>query len=361
MRHRNSRRRTRRGLALVVAATVLAACGGAQSAEPKRRRRPPATTTSTTIAIPRAPLTGLPDPSGVGLARPSLSVKIENTPEARPQSGLDLADIVYEEVVEGGITRFWAIFNSAAPETVGPIRSVRAMDPLIVSSFGGVVAYSGGATVNVQALRAAPVTWVDEANAADSFFRERSRPAPHNLYGRTALLWQRGGQPVPPTPHFSYLSEGAAFAGEPIAQFRLGFRMGYDVTYVWDGALGGWRRIQGVAPFVSTSLAPIAPTNVVVQFVPYFNDGEGALIGEGDAWIFSAGQLVRGRWSKPNAIEPTHFVDGFGIPIPLTPGRTWVELFPTGQSVDLVPGPPPIPPSTTTTSTTTPKRKKKEK
>ena len=73
-------------------------------------------------------------------------MKIENTPEARPQSGLDVADVVYEEVVEGGITRFWAIFNSHAPDHVGPIRSVRRMDPDIVSPLGGVVAYSGGTT-----------------------------------------------------------------------------------------------------------------------------------------------------------------------------------------------------------------------
>src|SRR5690348_14900013 len=92
-------------------AIVATACSGS-SAPTKRIVAPTAPpTTTTTVFVPTAPLTGLPDPSGAAQSRSALSVKIENTPEARPQSGLDVADVVYEEVVEGGITRFWAIFN----------------------------------------------------------------------------------------------------------------------------------------------------------------------------------------------------------------------------------------------------------
>src|SRR5690348_9771369 len=86
---------------------------------------------------PIAPLTGLPDPGGVANHRPAITVKINNT-DARPQAGIDQADVVYEEVVEGGITRLAAIFNSHAPDKVGPVRSVRRTDQSIVWPVGGV-------------------------------------------------------------------------------------------------------------------------------------------------------------------------------------------------------------------------------
>lgn len=351
MRATTTGRKLWASLGLVVA-VALAACGG-EGATAQPKRRPPATTT--TVAIPIAPFTGLPDPTGIAQTRSSLAVKIENTPEARPQSGLDQADIVYEEVVDGGITRFWAVFNSAAPENVGPIRSVRAMDPGIVSPLHGVVAYSGGTSGNVDLIRAAPVVWVDENNASDSFFREPTRDAPHDLYGRTALLWQRGGQPVPPTPMFTYQPEGGAFAGESIGSFHVNLELGYDFTWVWDATVAGWKRFQRTnEPFMATGIPEVhvSAPNVIVQFTEYGGAGEGNLYGSGEAWVFSNGQLVRGTWQRTYPEAPTVFLDALGQQIPLTPGRTWVELVPTGRVVDLVPGPPIIAPTPSTTSTT---------
>lgn len=353
--------RVRSALALLMAGGLaVAACGGGD--KPTAAKKAPPSTTTT--AIPKAPFTGLPDPTGVSLTRSSVAVKIENTPEARPQSGLDVADIVYEEVVDGGITRFWAVFNSAAPENIGPVRSVRAMDPLVVTPLGGVVVYSGGTDPNVVAIRATGLVWVDEGNAGDAFFREPTRYAPHNLYARSALLWQRGGQPVPPVPQFSYLDPEAreTFTGEAITQFHVNFELGYDVTYVWDPPAAGWKRFSRTdEPFMAASrvATQVSATNVIVQFVPYAGFGEGNLMGTGEAWVFSNGQLVRGTWAKAFFGSVTEFKDAAGSPIRLTPGRTWVELFPTGGTVDVVsPPPPPVPPPTVapTTTTTTKKR-----
>jgi hypothetical protein len=341
-------------------ALVAGACGGGSSAQTKPKPAPTTAppTTTTTVFVPTAPLTGLPDPSGVTQTRPALSVKIENTPEARPQSGLDVADVVYEEVVEGNITRFWAVFHTAAPPVVGPIRSVRFMDPNIVWPLGGVVAFSGGTNANVALIRDAPITWVDENNAGDAFFRERTRYAPHNLYGDSVKLWERGGEPVPPRPLFTYLAEGDTFVGEGIDQFRVGFARGYDPTYTWDPATRSWKRTYGDVPFTDTSGNQIAPHNVIVQFVHYPAGAEGELIGEGEAWVFSDNKLLRAKWVKPNVETPTQFLNAFGVPIALSPGRTWVELLPTGSAVDLVPSPPP-PPTTIppTLPPTTAKRK----
>jgi hypothetical protein len=343
--------------AVVVVASavgVFALSGGNEEAKTPTRAASTTTSssTTTTVPIPTAPLTGLPDPQQVALSRSSLAVKIENTPEARPQSGLDVADIVYEEVVEGGITRFWAIFNSTAPQVVGPIRSVRSMDPGIVRTFGGVVAYSGGTEPNVALIRALPVAWVDENNAGDAFYRESDRPAPHNLFARTDQLFQRNGQPVPPPAHFTYLEDGQTFSGESIASFHVNFRSGYDTTWGWNTVLQKWARFQQTnEPFMAIGSTPepvqVTADTVIVQFVPYNASGEGELFGAGDAWIFSNGQLIRAKWSRRYPDTPTAFVDAEGNPIPITPGRTWVELLPVGSTVDVVAG---APPSTTTTS-----------
>ena len=133
------------GIAAVAAVVALAAsaCGGGSGAATPKRTTTTTAATTTTVAVPVAPLTGLADPSGASLTRPALSVKVENTDAARPQAGIDQADVLYEEVVEGNITRFIAIFNSTVPDVIGPVRSVRQEDPDIVWPLGGVFAYSG--------------------------------------------------------------------------------------------------------------------------------------------------------------------------------------------------------------------------
>jgi hypothetical protein len=348
------RARTYTVAALVAAASLtIAACSGGDDSSQTSTTK--ASTTTTTKPVVIAPLTGLPDPEGVSQTRASLGVKIENTPEARPQSGLDQADIVYEEVVEGGITRFWGFFNSAAPDNVGPIRSVRSMDPNIILPFGGIVTFSGGTEGNVALVRATGLVTVDENNAGDAFFREPTRPAPHNLYGRTALLWGFGGTPVPPEPQLQYLKNGETFVGEPVQSFHVRLDMGYDMAYVWDATKGGWNRFQqGIEPFMAAGFpeTQIAPTNVIVQFIPYGIGSDGDVMGTGEAWIFSDGQLIRGTWAKAYPAGPTAFVDAAGQDIPLTPGRTWIELAPIGTPVDVVAAVPP-PPSTGATASST--------
>jgi hypothetical protein len=358
-------------LVVVLVAVFVASSGGSEQ-EKQATPASPTSTTTTTVVVPKAPLTGLPDPKGVARGRSVVAVKIENTPDARPQSGLDVADVVYEEAVEGGITRFWGVFNSAAPDSMGPIRSVRAIDPGIVAPLGGVITFSGGTDENVAGVRAVVANTVDENNAnngagqpscaADAtatFCREPTRDAPHNLYGRSAALFARGGRPVPPTPLFTYLDadHGGSFTGTPVAAVKVPFQAGYDVTYQWDAAVG-WRRIQGTQPFLSLTKVPIAVTNVIVQFI-VGGEGEGQLVGTGDAWVFSNGQLVKGRWTKTAIATPTQFTDAAGAPIALTPGRTWVELLPTAYGQPTVtPGTAPAPTTTTALPTTTTTKKK---
>jgi hypothetical protein len=324
-------------------ALVVVACGGGDDDAGGPG------STSTTGAPPVAPLTGLPDPSGESLTRPALIVKIENTPDARPQTGIEAADVVYEEVVDGGITRFFTVFNSSLPETVGPIRSVRPVDAALAQQFGGVFAYSGGIPEEVERISSVPsLITIDESQAGDAMFRESSRRAPHNLFGYPERLLSFGGAPVPPAALFAYLSPNEHAAGEPIQSFTVGLSpdASYNPSYSWDAASSTWLRSVDGEPSTVTSGAQIAPANVVVQFTAYTPapgapGANGEVIGSGEAWVFTGGQLVRGTWTREDPGSPARYADAAGNPIELAPGRTWVELAAFGAQTQLVAAPPP--------------------
>ena len=140
---------------------------------------------------PTQPLTGLPLAAGSAAAtRPALFVKIENAPQARPQTGLDKADVVYEAIAEGGITRFAAIFQSIDPGDLGPVRSVRPQDPDIAAPLRGIAAFSGGVAPIVSDLSTvAQNLSADTSVAAAAYHRTSDRSAPHNLYATASKLW----------------------------------------------------------------------------------------------------------------------------------------------------------------------------
>ena len=154
-----------------------------------------------------AALTGLPDPTAVTKRRSALTIKIDNTPQAHPQYGINEADVVYEEIVEGGITRLAAIFNSHLPTKVGPVRSVRRTDREIVFPIGGIFAFSGGAQYAISSIETAPVKLIDQSNAGAAMFRDPTRPPPHNLFANAELLMKEGGKVHTPPALFTYASQ----------------------------------------------------------------------------------------------------------------------------------------------------------
>ena len=338
-----------RALALVAAlGLALAACGGGGDEDTASAKTTPSTAAKP--AAPKlAPLTGLPDPDGAAQRRPVLSIKVENTPEARPQTGLDVADVVWDEVVEGQITRLLAMYQSQSTPVVGPIRSVRLTDPSIVWPVGGIFAYSGGAPAIVRAIEAAPVTLVDENAAGDAMFRDRDRRAPHDLFGRPDALWAFGGEPAPPPPLFEYLKAGRAPVGSPTTSAAIAFRGDYQVGYDWDAASGTWLRSSGGRPFVTRDGVRVAPENVVIVPATYVggvgNEGaEAQLVGSGPVTVLTGGVAIQGTWTRADKAQPMQLRQADGRPLRLVPGRTWVELPDVSYAIDLV-GPPTPPPS----------------
>jgi hypothetical protein len=325
----------------LAAATLLAACGssGGSKSAPKK---PPASTTTTTKAPPVAPLTGLPDPTGAAQGRSVVSIKIDNDNKyARPQTGIDAADIVWDEVVEGQGTRFLAMFQSQVPDVVGPVRSVRLTDPLIVWPVGGVFAYSGGAKYAVDGISQAPVVRIDESAAGDAMFRDSSRQPPHNLYAKPPLLFTKGGTPVPPPPLFDYSAKPVT-TGTPASAVHIGFSAEFAPTYTWDAATGTWKRSTQAGPFVVKSGAQIAPKNVVVLPVGYAGGvgnigAEAGLVGNGTVQVFTNGHVITGTWTRADKAQPMKLVDANGAPIRLTPGNTWVELPDTSYAITVTP------------------------
>lgn len=325
-------------MSAVLGTTVsLSALGGASSTTTSTTSGPTttstlgSTTTSTEKPVYVAPLTGLPDPRELTRHRSALTIKIDNTPQAHPQFGIEDADVVYEEIVEGGITRLAAIFNSRLPTEVGPVRSVRRTDREIVYSIGGVFAFSGGAQYAIDSIETAPVKLVQESNAGAAMFRLLSRPPPHNLLANASLLMGFHGRPTPPPPLFTYRSTSTPARGPRVNAFSVDFESGYATSYQWDEQTDSWNRSIFDAPDVTATGQRVSPNNVIVMNVLY-RGGVGVegsyaqLTGSGPVEVFSAGRVQRGTWSRQNLSKPIIYRNDAGKIIALTPGQTWVEL-----------------------------------
>jgi hypothetical protein len=323
---------------LVVAGVGVASASGADTT----------TTTSTTAPITTtvpahqrvAALTGLPDPTAVTKRRSALTIKIDNTPQAHPQIGVNEADVVYEEIVEGGITRLAAIFNSNLPTVVGPVRSVRRTDREIVFPIGGIFAFSGGAQYAVASIETAPVKLFDQSNAGAAMFRDPKRPPPHNLFANAVALMKMGGKVHTPPALFSYISRSKPAIGAPVGSFTVNFAAGYAVAYQWDATTHRWLRSIFGAPDLEANGVRVTPANVVVMSVNYIGgvgvEGSYAqLVGSGPVEIFSDGRLQGGKWFRSKIRLKTAYRTAAGKVIDLRPGQTFVELLATGETVSV--------------------------
>lgn len=287
------------------------------------------------------PLSGHPATDPARAARPAVTVKIDNIAAARPQAGIDKADVVYEELTEG-ITRLVVVFQSQDAETIGPVRSVRPADPVIVTPLGGVLAFSGGSPAAVELAREAPVTIVTEGDT-DVMYRRRGRSAPHNLYTSGEGLYAKAPPEAKAPPAFAdFLRDGRPFApagAAPAGHLSLVPAPYVTADYDWDAAAGTWKRTTDGRPHLLEGGAQVAPTTIIVQYTPYSTFVHDAkvqypeVVGAGDALILANGMAVPAKWSKPGPGDVTRFTDPGGTPIALPPGQAWVHLVAPGSPV----------------------------
>ncbi len=288
------------------------------------------------------PLTGVP--ADAVADRPALAVKIENSVDARPQTGLNAADMVWEQVVEGGITRFVAVYHSDLPPEIGPVRSIRPMDPAIAAPLGGLLAFSGGVPTYVTAAQDAGLQVLSQDSGADGFHRTSTRAAPHNVYAvpQTLVDQADAAHRASPGAQFDHSTAGqdptAVAAGQPTTTLELTLSGVSHPRWTWNAADGRWLRSEGNTPAVEADGRRIGATNVVVLRVdvvateardPAGNPvPETILTGTGRALVASGGHTVEATWSKPGTGDRVRLTGADGEPVTLAPGTTWVELVP---------------------------------
>src|SRR5687767_5565383 len=328
--------------------------------KPKPKATPPSTVAAPPAApkqpatIPAAPTTAASPLTGLPMdisrsRRPVLVVKIDNAPMARPQIGLNQADVVFEEGVEGGITRFAALFHSEDSKPVGPVRSARTTDIRLISALRHpLFAYSGANATFQRYVHEAPLVDVGFDAHSDRYHRDSARPSPYNLFSETEKLFDLAPDgAVPPPALFAYRSPGVPPSG-PDARAVTHAKAWWQASkytealWDWDETAKGWRRTQNGEAHVDAAGKQVTPANVVLQFVTYHDTGqvdstgtavpEADVVGEGDAWFLTGGMLIPCRWSNASDTDTTHYTDASGAPVKLTPGKTWVELVPPNQA-----------------------------
>lgn len=333
-----------RAFVLFLAAGVLAtACSSAPDPEPTPTPTPTPTASPTPSPTPTPadafPLTGeeTDDPH---LDRPVVSVKIDNSPRAQPHTGLEEADLVYEQLVEGGVTRFAALFHSHVPSEIGPIRSGRLVDVPILEPWSSVLVYSGARPEVTSALQAADGIGLLADSGPPTFLRAPDRPGSHDLMVDADLALERAfgldeADPVPddlPLAFEEETPEGGAEQGS----FSVAMSSATTVGWEWDEQADVFRRSQNGTSARVTGEGRLGVANVVAIATDVGTGGccDSAgnpyvvtrLQGSGDAVVWRDGQRFEATWQKASDAAHLQVLDADGEPFPFAPGPTWYHL-----------------------------------
>jgi hypothetical protein len=325
---------------------------GSPTAEPSETpsASPDATATPlpTPVLVP-APLTGEMVTPAVA-ARHPIAVMIDDLRAARPQSGLSLASVVWQAPAEGGIPRYMAVFQDTIPALVGPVRSTRLYYIAWASEWKAVYIHAGGSPQALATLRSKGsgqyVYNGDEFRYSGTFYRLKTRAAPHNLYttGKKlrALAKHMGAKDQ------TYGTVWNFAADAPLEQRPYGgtITIGYPyntIKYKYDRTTNTYlRSVTGESKQTDASTKTrIAPKNVIVMRMKFgpLNDGhpgaprlEATIVGSGPAWISTNGRTIKGTWKKTGFTKPTQFYDSKGNEVTLTVGQTFVQVITTNTS-----------------------------
>ena len=308
------------------------------------------TTGPTAPALPssRCPLTDTPAPGGKVPARIPLAVKIGNEPgaaagglgAARPQSGLNEADLVYDTPAEGGIMRYVAIYQCQNASSIGPVRSERWVDWHILAQFPkSILAHVGGIQPELALLDAQPyVLDADSFKLPGDYNQISTRVPPDATYTSTSALYGSfSSYKTPPAPVFSYTSSLPAGA-KPVSSLAINFSQGTDVVWKWDPTTGTFLHYYQSVPDMDTlTNQQVSTTNIIVQIVRYSygpyaespggtGDVMSVTTGSGKGYVLRNGKEIAVTWHRPALRGPTTFTTARGAKVGLAPGRTWIEM-----------------------------------
>ncbi|PJE75752.1 hypothetical protein COV04_03250 [Candidatus Uhrbacteria bacterium CG10_big_fil_rev_8_21_14_0_10_48_11] len=273
-------------------------------------------------------------------ARRPFAVMLDDFPSARPESGVSNADWVWETLVEGGVTRVMAVFQSADSATIGPVRSAREYFLPLASELNAIYVHSGGSPAALQQLATTKMlTNADEFANGSAFYRRANLVAPHNLFTSiekltTLSLAKKWNTPAEVSAR--QFSDDVPAGGEAAKTATIDFSLpSYRVTWRWDDVHGRYLRfVGGVEATDRENANKVGAATVVVELTkvapaPRVNVPAAvsvSTVGEGDAWFFRNGKAFTGRWQKKSASSATAFLDANGQPFTFARGSVWVEV-----------------------------------
>lgn len=286
------------------------------------------------------PLDGSPLSNRVATMRRPIIVQIDNAPAARNQSGLSQADIVYEAMAEGDVTRFSAVFDCHDADVIGPVRSARLINIQLVPEYQALLSNSGSSTGVTAELEAHPdITNINHNSYADAYWRAADRVGPHDLMTSTSnIRAAAAGAGAADTANLTPLTFKDDTPAPAITTISIPYSGIVQTGYTYDAGTNSWlRSIGGEAHIDTLTGKQIAARNVIIQYVPVSESDieedaggnrslEFGLTGSGKALIFRDGQVIAATWTRPAINQMTTYTDAAGQPVPLNRGLTFIQL-----------------------------------
>jgi hypothetical protein len=279
-----------------------------------------------------AKLTGLPISDASINERPVTAVMIENSPDARPQSGLSQAGVVFEAVAEGGITRFLTLFQDTTPDYLGPVRSVRSYYVQWLMGFDAAVAHVGGSADALALIRSQGVKDLDQFANPGPYHRISGRYAPHNMYTDVAKLRARQIEKGYTSSNYTAFPRKQEEKSPAPTATYIDFNISgalYNAHYDYNPASNSYNRSEGGKPHMDERAGQLSPKVVVALSMPQGSRGiytTYETIGSGEAFVFQDGLVNKVTWHKEANNAQFVFTDANGAPVNFNPGQTWFTV-----------------------------------
>ncbi len=286
-----------------------------------------------------SPLTGNLVADEAATKQAVTAVMIENSPDARPQSGLKDSGVVFEAIAEGGITRFLVLYQQEKPQLIGPVRSIRLYDVDWVAAFNASIAHVGGSAAGLAEVRNGSYRDIDQFFNAGSYWRAADRYSPHNVYTSFARLDALNIAKGYTTSTFTGFTRIDGKASDVPTATQIDIKISsalYNSTYAYDKTTNTYLRSQAGAPHADREQGQLAPSVVVAMKVDestVMQDGKREAIitvGSGAATIFQNGTVQEVTWHKASKTDQVTYTDAAGKDVPLIRGQTWIAAVPNG-------------------------------
>lgn len=328
---------------VIIGVILIAAASGTAYALLSQPLPKPDTTPIAIKPRPAAPkyyslLDGTQINDAVGIQAAVTAIMIENSPDARPQSGLKQAQVVYEAIAEGGITRFLCLYQQNKPQMIGPVRSLRMYYLDWATPYQASIVHVGGSLYSLNEVKSGQYRNIDIENHAGTSWRATDRYAPHNVYTKFQNLDALNAKLGYTTSGFTSFAraDGKAAATQDAKSIDIAISSPlFNSHYDYDAASNTYKRSQAGAPHLDREDGQITPSVIValkVNMSLVMEDGwreDITTTGSGEAQVFQNGTVQTVTWSKSDRASPLKLTGQDGKDIALNRGQTWITAVPT--------------------------------